>query len=251
MSTQAQNPFQIKDNTNSVKDVDLETRTVTGYFAAFGNIDADGDMFDSSAFDKTIKENGPQASNQRIMHLYQHDTNQPLAKPHVLRADEKGLYFESKVANTTYGTDVLKLYDSGALDEHSVGFTTLRSEPTTDKDGNEFNLIKEVKLWEGSTVTWGANSQTPFMGFKSMDKEERIPKIFDKIKVLQKLLRNGTLTDDTFVKLEIELQQLKQMLADNLSPDSKTPDEESTSDLTPEDLQDTFTKFELNHLLSI
>ena len=54
----------------AIKDVDVQTGIVTGYFSVFGNLDSDGDIVLPGAFKKTIKENGPDSSKPRILHLY-------------------------------------------------------------------------------------------------------------------------------------------------------------------------------------
>jgi uncharacterized protein len=223
-----------------VKDFSSADRVVTGYFATFGNVDYDKDMFAPTAFDKTIREWGPEGRN-KIVHLYQHNTTMPLAKPKVLRADEKGIYFESAFVDNSWGTDVLKLYEAGIINEHSVGFEIFRSDPER-RDGMEFNLIKEVRMWEGSTVTFGANEDTPFTGFKGFDKA----KANERIEKLSKAIRNGSFTDDTFHLLEIELAQLSTFVS-NL-PESSEPDAKSTrNDFAPA-LDEAITKFTINHL---
>ena len=212
--------FKTKGNPNSIKDVDINSRTVTGYAASFDNMDSAGDVFESGAFKKSISERGPQGNN-RIIHLMQHDTLKPLGKPVVLLEDSKGLYFETKVAKTSYGTDLLKLYETGTIDEHSVGFVTI----TEDKQ-SEHNVLKEVKLYEYSSVTWGANSETPFMGFKgARDKND----IIDRLTKLSKAIKNGDYTDRMFNLLEIEFEQLKSLL--NTGPEQPTQDEQEPIEL--------------------
>ena len=122
-----------------------------------------------------------------------------MGKFNVLQEDEKGLYFEGEIANTTYGNDLIELYSSGIVNEHSIGFNVLKS----DNDTKGIRTIKEVRLWEGSAVTLGANSSTPFLGFKSelKDLQEKQSKIL-------KALKEGTFTDETFVMLEFALKQL-------------------------------------------
>lgn len=225
-----------------VKDFSASDRIVTGYYATFGNVDYDKDMFAPTAFDKTIREWGPEGRN-KIVHLYQHDTFRPLAKPKVLRADEKGVYFESQFVDNSWGTDALKLYEAGIINEHSVGFEIFRSDPER-REGTEFNLIKEVRMWEGSTVTFGANEDTPFTGFKSYDRA----KATDRLAKLSKAIRNGTFTDETFHLLEIELAQLSAYMTAEL-PEPEPMPEKSTSDgIAPEQLTQALLKFELNYL---
>jgi len=62
-----------------------------------------------------------------------------------------------------------------------------------------------VKLFEGSNVTLGANSNTPFTGMKNLTLTE----INDKCNLLYKAIRNGNFTDETFVMLEYALKDLQ------------------------------------------
>lgn len=185
-----------------IEDVDEVKGMVTGYFSAFNNLDADGDVILSGAYKKTIQENGPNGKN-RIMHLLQHNPMMPLAKPMELMEDEKGLKFVSKITDTSYGKDVMKLYAAGVFNEHSVGFEIIKSEEKTG-----YQEIKEIKLWEGSTVTWGANDMTPMESIKSWDAE----KSEDMISKFCNILRNGTLTDESMIQMEIGLKQIQEHL---------------------------------------
>jgi len=196
-----------------VKDVSLSSRKVSGYFASFGNEDSDGDIFDHGAFKKTIKENGPGSALERIAYLYQHNSWEPVGYLTTLKENAHGLYFESDIPDTTKGTDVLKMYEAKVLKEHSVGFRTI-NESIIDS----VNHIKEVRLWEGSVVTWGANSLTPFAGFKSMTKAQAV----EEIDIFTKAIRNGTFTDETFNLLEIGLEQIKSFIDSLEKPDNAT-----------------------------
>jgi len=234
--------YQVKSIPVNIKDMSVADRTVTGYFASFGNIDYDNDMFEPGAFNKTIQEWGPDGKN-KIVHLYQHDTAMPLAKPKVLKADERGVYFESQFATTSYGMDVLKLYEAGVINEHSVGFQIVRAMPET-LDGKEFNRINEVRMWEGSTVTFGANEETPFSGIKSMSK----PDLLDRVNKLTKAVRNGTFTDETFHLLEIQLAQLSQFIAQHL-PEEGEAVKSTSPDIAPDEMDAIIQKFTIEHLV--
>lgn len=168
----------------TIKDVDLSTMTVTGYFADFATLDADNERFDPTAFDESIQENGPDSNNPRIKHLFQHRPDALLGMPEVLKADDKGLYFETPIIDTSLGKDVLKMYKAELL-EHSVGF--IRKGEEQLEDGSV--LITKVKLMEGSAVTWGANPNTPFLGFKS--EYEAIDYLAEKASALRSLLGEG------------------------------------------------------------
>ena len=185
-----------------IEDIDEVKGIVTGYFSAFNNIDSDGDVIVSGSYKKTIAENGPQGRN-RIMHLLQHNPLMPLAKPMDLMEDAKGLRFTSKITETSYGKDVIKLYAEGVFNEHSVGFEIIKAD---NKAG--YREIREIKLWEGSTVTWGANPNTPIESMKSWDK----PKSEEMIAKFCNILRNGDLTDESMIQLEIGLKQIENHL---------------------------------------
>jgi HK97 family phage prohead protease len=189
--------LEIKDFTGSVKDVDTKGRVITGYLSSFGNKDHDGDIIVKGAYSKSIAER-----KNQIFFLNQHNWQQPLTKFNVLQEDEKGLYFESMpLPDTSYANDVMKLYEAGVLKEHSVGFVTVKSDY---KKEEETRYIKEIKLYEGSVVTLGANSNTPFTGFKSTMKE-----VDEEVKTILKAMKAGTFTDETFTLLEIALKQLQ------------------------------------------
>ena len=87
------------DSFGSVKDVDPDRRTVTGYYASITTFDADEERFAKSAFDETIERWGPGGRN-RIWHLDQHMSTRRVTKPDVLLVDDTGLYFESTLPNT-------------------------------------------------------------------------------------------------------------------------------------------------------
>jgi uncharacterized protein len=219
-----------------VKDVDTQSRIVTGYFAKFGNIDSDNDIIRSGAAKKSIQENGPKALKPRIKHLWQHDPTQPLSTPQVLKEDEYGIYFESKIAPTTLGNDVLTLYQEGVINEHSIGFNVI------DAFNNDDNVrvITEIRLWEGSSVTWGANSDTPFVGFKSMEDPNTYMK---KLRAIKKILHGESISDETGYLLEIWLNQMesahKQLASsaddtDQEAVEVQSQPQESEQDLTLE-----------------
>lgn len=193
--------YQYKTIAAEVKDIDEAKGIVTGYFSVFGNIDSDNDMIMPGAYTKTLNEN-----SRRIKHLWQHDVRYPLSKPEVLREDGKGLYFESTISKTSYGRDVLQLYKDGVVDEHSVGFRTERK----NKKDNYTELI-ELKLWEGSTVTWGANENALFSGLKSMTAEDAVKKMDNVLKAF----KNGKYeNEEVFESLELYFKQLQQFIID-------------------------------------
>ena len=177
-----------------------------------GSKDLDGDVIDSSAYTKTLNERGPKAKNQ-IWHLTDHN---PSLKSAVGKFSE--LYVEgdmlvgvTNIPNTTWGNDVLEFYKSGHITEHSIGFRTIKEETKSD-----YNLIKEVMLYEGSAVLWGANPNTPTLSAgKSITKEEansELEQLNKDLEIVTKSLRNGNLSDESFELVEMRLQMLNERI---------------------------------------
>jgi hypothetical protein len=129
--------------------------------------------------------------------------------------------------NTTLGRDTYELYKEGHITEHSIGFQTVKSQA---KSG--YNEIQEIKLFEGSSVLWGANSNTPTVMVKSEIKVTLIDEIAKTIKSL----RNGFYTDETFGLLELKLKQLQQYLAEMEEDESVASEEQPPVD-APTELQ--------------
>jgi len=209
------NFYNKKAVSGAVVDMTDDSKTVTVYYSAFGNVDSDGDVIMPGAFTKSIKENGPQGKN-RIWHLFNHSTDKPVSKPKELLEDSFGLKAVVKMPNTTLGRDTYELYKDGHITEHSIGFKTVKSQAKTG-----YNEINEIQLFEGSSVLWGANSNTPTVMVKSEIKSTLIDEIAKTIKSL----RNGFYTDETFGLLELKLKQLQQYLAE-MEDDMSVPSED-------------------------
>lgn len=121
--------------------------TFDGYLSTFNNIDSYGDVIRPGAFKKTIIENGSFPA------LWQHDTYEPIGKFVELREDDYGLWVRGELnMETQRGREAYALLKQGALDGLSIGFSTLK-----DTWEGEVRHIQEVRLWEGSLVTFPAN----------------------------------------------------------------------------------------------
>lgn len=207
-----------------VGDIDVKGQRVAGYFSVFGNMDSDGDVLMPGAFAKTISERGPRGTNQ-IPHLLQHKTDKPLGKPDILEERPFGGYFESSIIDTEYGIDTIKFYAAGVYNEHSFGFQTIASRDA-EREGKYCREISEVKLWEISTVTFGANDLTRFEGFKSMNKADKVDAIMERMEVLTKAITDYRLSaqGQEFIQIGfIQLRDLLKSLNDDMEPEQTTP----------------------------
>jgi len=215
-----------KNLQQGIADVDVKKGIVTGYFSSFDNMDSDGDVIRKGAFSKTIKENF-----QRVRHLLDHDATKSVGKIQLLQEDAKGLYYESKAGRHTLGRDFLLMVEDGLINEHSIGFVTIKQ-----KNMGGYNEITEVKLYEGSSLQgWGANEMTPITGMKNF---ETVSVMMDNI---MKAIKNGKYTDETFAKLELQFLQLQKELADlkEASVESPEPSEDKSCVTVTIEIEDT------------
>lgn len=213
--------YQIKTCSLETK-VDVPGRKVMGYFAAFGNKDADGDIIVPGAFQKSISERGPQSQKNRILFLRDHDSSKVVGRVDVLQEDTKGLYFEAQVANTPLGDETLELYKMGALTEHSIGYQTIKSK-YDQKQGA--NLLEEIKLWEGSVVPWGANEMTSLVGIKALK--------LDAIDRLEQLAKQAP-DEEYKAKMMLFVQQLKAEQEEALDQKEQPGDEPTEPMVEPQ-----------------
>ena len=179
-------------------DADEKAGVIKGYASVFDNKDSDNDIIRKGSYRKTISENG-----QRVKYLYQHDMDKPLGKMSLLEEDDKGLIFESKVAKTTLGKDVIELIKSGVITENSVGILPIQKEMV---DG--VRNITEVKLYEISAVTLAANDQAVIMDVKGNYDKDKILSRYDN---MAKLIRKGNISDELGFALEAEILKLKSL----------------------------------------
>ena len=198
-------PAIYKSSDLNFKDIDTVKGIVQGYFASFNTLDADGDIFAPTAFNNSIQLVGPKSANPRIKHFMDHDRRNTVAVIQELVPDNFGLLYTSKAGSHTAGQDFLKMALDGIITEHSVGISYISDKMRTDEDGN--TILMEVKLWEGSSLqAWGANSQTPLLGVKSLEGAS------DYLLTLEKSLKKGTYTDEAFIHLEKLYKQIGCML---------------------------------------
>lgn len=153
-------PFdETKDFTFEIKQLNEEKRVFEGYASIFGNVDAYGDIVQKGAFKKTINER-----KNKIKILWQHNPTQPIGKLTEAKEDDIGLKIKGKISETEKGNEVLKLMKDKVIDELSIGYNTVKK----DYDNEGHRLLKEVKLFEVSPVTFAANPLANVTGVKSL-----------------------------------------------------------------------------------
>jgi len=225
-----------------LKDMDSENRRVAVYLSTFNTIDSDNDMIMPGAFTKSLEERGVNsASNRKIAFLRHHNWEMQIGKWVELAQDEKGLYAVGELGRSTMGEDAFKDYEDGIIREHSIGFKYIADKIKWVEDSSMANKgyfqINEVKLYEGSAVTFGANEFTNVVEVKGEEKIEQAHKISNEIEILTKALANGKGTDERLHQIEMKLKYLngQMLLLCKSEPDVKSHsrDEKPTETLKP------------------
>lgn len=234
-------PYAVKSGEGAlmIKDVDFSKRIVTGLYNTALFFDSDYDVLLKGCADKSMRERGPLSNSiQKIKHLLFHDWERLPGKILVLEErtveiDGKtvtGIYFETKMDESTDGTDTIIKYQEGIYDNHSIGFQYLDGEwvdseaedwqkyvdmllnPEAAVDAGFMFIWKEIRLVEGSTVAFGANELTPYLGVKSGNKDGLLLKINERMNLLSKQVSSGKMSDGALYTMEMQLLQLKQIV---------------------------------------
>ncbi len=259
------NPYKVRStNVKSVKDVDLAQRTVTGVFNSCFFIDHDLDMLLPGAANKSIQERGINSTKgNKIKHLKDHDWSKNIARLDVLEERKvdingkeiTGIYHESYYPNTQDSTDLLIKIQEGMYDARSIGFQyvnivlcrrdgededarknwdtylPLAINPEVAEEHGHFWVVKEIKLWEGSDVAFGANQLTPMLGVKGVTKDLLVNQLYSKLDTCYSLAKNGNLSDEGFHSLDMEIKQIKSYIATVI--ENQAPKKETEQQLPP------------------
>lgn len=197
-------------------DVDTKTRRVKNAFSKIGVLDSDRDIIDENAYNKTIPERGP-SGKSLIWHQADHSGSllKSLGKFQELYVDKSNGYLVgvTDIRKTATGNDMLELYSMGDINQHSIGFSVVKRDVMNPDDyTNRYSIIRELKLYEGSAVLWGANEFTPNLSVGKSDvkaQQEAAEKYLSEMERLSVTLRKGNLTDETCELIEYRILNLR------------------------------------------
>ena len=201
-----------------IKDVDSKLGDVEFYFANFGSRDSDNDVILAGAYEKTIKEN-----TNRIKHIKNHNISIPVGKLQTLYTDTLGAVAQSMLSKSTAGRDTLIEYEEGIITEHSQGFQVIKEDFNESESWNE---IKEVKLWEVSSLTgWGANENMPVIGLKSLNSARDVQKAINLLNGLDNILHKSKISDERGAELQKAFDDLGKTMKTLMKPSQDTSDQ--------------------------
>ncbi|MGV0627201.1 HK97 family phage prohead protease [Mycolicibacter minnesotensis] len=147
----------------------LEEGQFTAYASVFGNVDSYGDVVMPGAFTKTLAE--WTKSGNPIPLLFGHNMSDPdYNLGGVVSAEEDAvglkiiaqLDLENPKAAQTY-----RMLKGRRINQMSFAYDEIESGPATH-DGNHVWELRELKVYEVSVVTIGANQETEILAVKSM-----------------------------------------------------------------------------------
>lgn len=253
--------YPVKGQTySSVKNVDLNRRTVQFIGNTYYYVDSDRDILIDGSAIKTISDRGPQSNaSAKIKHLADHkmSVNEMVGKPTLIEETKMDgrtvIYCESEIFETQEGDDHLIKYQSGGYDQHSIGFRYVDIEyaekesensdakaywneyypqllnPEEADKYNYFWVVKEIELYEISVVTFGANSLTGVVGIKSKNKEDYLFELWSRTAALQEEIKTGRKGKDHLRSIDLQIKQINQVISDvvlkepSLKPHLKEP----------------------------
>lgn len=234
--------YKVNDMPDTVmKDLDFDKRIVQVIPNTYLFMDSEWDVLVPGCCKKSLADRGPGSSAKaKIKNVKDHNITQRIGVPQLIEERSEGkkhfLYAESYLMENTLGNDTLIEYQSGAIDQHSIGFRYRDLEFLTN-EASEWNywldqlinpekaeaagfmyLVKEIELFEFSPVSFGANELTAYLGVKAKAadtvnyKKQCLLKISDRITTLEKMYRDGKQSDDRLQDFELQCLQLKQII---------------------------------------
>jgi HK97 family phage prohead protease len=190
-------------------DIDTTNRKVKVAISRMGAEDRDKDIIERGAYNMTILAKGPKGTNE-IWHLTDHGwriADSALSKYQELGVENDYLYGVAPYRDSWLWREVAwPLYEAGDITQHSVGFQIVRSE-RNEQTG--IRIIKEIELWEGSAVLWGAQPDTPVMDLVKSHFENRKESYEDRVNWIIKAIKKGKYQGEDESLLILELRELE------------------------------------------
>jgi uncharacterized protein len=165
-STREQKTFSLQ-----VKSFDDATGRVTGYLSTFDNVDEGNDRVRPGAFKRTLanKYSYKAKNSKRYLMplLWQHNTDQPVGGFLDLKEDSIGLLFDLEIdMDIQRGKEAYSGLKKGYIFQTSIGYDCLQSE-YVKVDGKTVRDLLELRLWEGSIVTFPMNELATITSVKA------------------------------------------------------------------------------------
>jgi HK97 family phage prohead protease len=213
--------FPVMDLKFHVKDV-KDSGSFEGLAAVYGNVDLGNDVIEPGAFTRTLKNSGG-----KVPILWQHDPKEPIGAGRLSDSREGlvvagKLVMESDVARKAHG-----LMKAEVLNGLSIGYDPVKAEHDKKRDAR---LLKEIKLYEVSLVTFPMNPKALVSSVKS-----QMESIASSVKSLYDGIKSGNPLSqemrDELIRISEKIQALITTDSGNDSDLSPAQQQLSDSDL--------------------
>jgi len=225
--------FAVKHNFYKLEEADKGNRIIKAIANTYNYFDSDYDVLRMNCAKKSIQERGAnsQAPN-KILHAKDHNLTQlpgkSIVEQETVINGYEVLYCESRLSETLDGEELLIKYLDGIYNQHSIGFRYINLEYIEKGDNNWDKFIstivnpedadkvgygwdvKEIALYEWSTVAFGANKLTQYLGIKTENKALQLQNIYTKLNALINKAKHLDVKDKGL--FELQHKQLKQMI---------------------------------------
>lgn len=125
-----------------------EDGSFEGLLSPYNNVDDGGDLVEPGAFTKTMQENG-----NTVPMLWQHKTDCPIGEL-TLEDRADGLYCKGQLLlDVPEAKKAYLLLKAKIVKGLSIGYDAIKSQAV-----NGVRRLKEIRLWEGSVVTFPMNT---------------------------------------------------------------------------------------------
>lgn len=180
-----------------------EDRKIKGYAIVWGSKNSHDEIVLKGATLNSLNARGVGSTRNAIQFLYQHRSEEPIAKIDVLEEDDYGLYFEATIIKTQAGDDLIEKINAGVLRQLSYGFSYVWDKTEYDEEQDAY-ILREIKLWEISIVTFSSDemAQLRNLDFGTFQKIELIKEI--DVEAIRNLVKLSKLKKENNEPKEVE-----------------------------------------------
>jgi len=156
--------FEVKNFHVDDKEINgVPVKVFEGYASVFSSVDRVRDVVMPGAFTNALQKNG-----NRMILMSNHRMNVGVAD---VKEDSKGLFVKGYINQETQaGREGYSLLKMGAVNRMSFGYE-VKEQQWVEKDGKEYNELRELVPHEVSFVDFPCNSQAEITAVKSVSDE--------------------------------------------------------------------------------
>lgn len=147
---------------------EVEDRKIAGYPIVWGEKNDYDEIVMKGATLNSLNARGVLATKNPIVVLNQHRQTEILCRPTLLQEDDYGLFFEGEIiTGVQHADEALAQIRQGVLKQLSYGFDYVWDDNKTFYDAvSDAIVLKEIKLWEISVVTFSSGESAQLRSYK-------------------------------------------------------------------------------------